>query len=87
MEDDDDVDFDVEYNGTLGESCPRCGHEFSPHMLVATLVSPQLGGLIFCQEPGCMCQDTWKLRGEPEPYFPDGDTVEHLRAFAQETEN
>lgn len=70
----------------LDGDCTVCGHPFNPHVLVATLYTPELGGLIFCDQPGCQCQTTWSIEGESEPYIPDDDEVEHLREIAQSSE-
>lgn len=75
-----------EFQDCLNEDCKTCGHPFNTHILVATMVTPQHGGLIFCPEPGCPCESTWSLDGEPDPYIPDADTIAHLRAIAQQPE-
>lgn len=67
----------------LNEDCERCGHPWNPHVLVATLYSPQHGGLIFCDQPGCMCQTTWSVDGHEGPYIPPPEEVEDLRLLAQ----
>jgi hypothetical protein len=67
----------------LDDDCATCGHPFNPHVLVATLYTPEHGGLIFCPEPGCDCEATWSIRDNELPYIPDEETVAGLRALAQ----
>ena len=71
----------------MGDDCGICGHPFNPHVLVATLHSPEHGGLIFCPEFGCMCESTWSLEGRELPYIPDAETVAELRAMVQEPDD
>lgn len=70
----------------LDELCEICGHPFNPHVLVATMKTAELGGLIFCDQPGCPCQSTWSLQDEPEPYIPDDGEIEKLRELVQPDE-
>lgn len=69
------------------EPCETCEHQWGPHVLIATMVTPEHGGLIFCNVPGCKCQTTWSIDDEPLPYIPDDETVEELRALAQTDED
>lgn len=71
----------------MNEDCKLCGHPFNPHVLVATMHTPEHGGLIFCPEPGCLCESTWSLENRELPYIPDPDTVTGLRAMIQEPED
>lgn len=65
------------------DDCKICGHPFNPHALVATLHSPEHGGLIFCPEKDCMCESTWSLQDHEPPYIPDDEAVAALRAMVQ----
>lgn len=76
-----------EFVDCMNEDCKICGHPFNPHVLVATLYSPEHGGLIFCPVPECECQSTWSLEGRELPYIPDDDTVAGLRALVQNPEH
>lgn len=76
-----------EFQECMDDDCAICGHPFNPHVLVATLHTPEHGGLIFCPEPGCLCESTWSLEGRERPYIPDAETVAGLRALAQAPEN
>lgn len=71
----------------LNEDCKICGHDFNQHVLVATLHTPEHGGLIFCPVPGCMCESTWSLQDCELPYIPDDETVASLRAMVQDPDN
>lgn len=73
-----------EFVEALDENCSLCDHPFNKHVLVATLHSPEHGGLIFCPEAGCPCESTWSLQDNPLPYIPDDETVAGLRAMVQE---
>lgn len=79
------ADIQVDYEAMEDESgnCVKCGHRFGPHILMATMITADHGGLIFCQTLGCLCQSTWSLDGEPMPYIPDEGTIVELRAIAQ----
>lgn len=72
---------------SLDQDCTICGHDFNPHVLIATMNTPELGGLVFCQELGCRCESTWSYEGELMPYIPDDETIEYLRALAQTDED
>lgn len=69
-----------------GDVCDRCGHPFDPHVLVATMFDPKYGGLIFCDQLGCMCETTWSLEDGDMPYYPAPDEVEKLRAVVQKAD-
>lgn len=71
------------FEASLDEDCQTCGHAFNPHVLVATLYSPEHGGMIFCPEPGCDCESTWSLEDRELPYIPDDETVAGLRSMVQ----
>jgi len=43
------------------EQCGQCGHPFPPHHMVATREDPQLGGVVVCSMPWCMCFSTWDV--------------------------
>jgi hypothetical protein len=64
-------------------NCTKCTHAFGRHVLMATMISPEHGGLIFCDRLGCLCQSTWSLEDEPMPYIPDEGEIAQLRALAQ----
>lgn len=82
------ADIVVDYSTMEDENglCSKCQHAFGPHILMATMISPDHGGMIFCHVPGCLCESTWSIEGEPLPYIPDPETVEHLRQLAQSDE-
>jgi hypothetical protein len=61
------------------EMC-RCGHPFSPHILLAG-EDPMDGGLMFCQDPSCDCASTWSPEGRPRPVMPAPEAVAELRAM------
>lgn len=54
----------------FGQKCGICDHDFDPHAVIATSVGPdgintdpRKGGIIICQERGCLCFATWSLPG------------------------
>lgn len=53
---------------------------------MATMITADHGGFIFCNVPGCQCESTWSIEDGPMPYIPDDDTKEELRAMAQARE-
>lgn len=73
----------AEFVEMMDENCDICGHPFNPHVLVATLYSPEHGGLIFCPETNCDCESTWSPQGRELPYIPDDETRAELRAMVQ----
>lgn len=64
--------------------CEKCGHAYGPHVLVATMNLPELGGLVFCNILGCRCQSTWSVEGQPMPWVPPDEDIELLRHLAQD---
>lgn len=79
------ADILVDYSSMEDDSglCATCNHAFGPHVLMATMFTPEHGGLIFCNIPGCRCQSPWSIEGAPMPYIPDDAEVDHLRRLAQ----
>jgi hypothetical protein len=65
-----------------GGPCGTCGHLFDPHVLVAAFDDPLDGGLMFCQDPECLCVNTWSLQGRPRPAMPAPHVVALWRAAA-----
>jgi hypothetical protein len=45
----------------VSDDCERCGHEWDPHLVVATTGDPLEGGVIICHVGGCQCFGTWGL--------------------------
>lgn len=62
------------------DPCPRCGHDFNLHPMAVLLDDPMDGGVIVCQEAGCMCKATWSVAGRPEPLMPPEDVLDQVRA-------
>lgn len=58
----------------LDEICPRCTHEFNPHIVVLLYDDVQDGGIIICQNSGCECLVTWAAEGRQPP-----KTTEEIR--------
>jgi hypothetical protein len=67
----------------LTEPCDLCGHDWNPHVLVATMYSAEHGGLILCDQLGCDCESTWSIEGREGPYIPSPDEVQDLRLLVQ----
>lgn len=66
------------------EPCSHCGHMWGPHVLIATMFTPEHGGMMFCNQPGCNCQTTWSVEDNLLPWIPDTEEIERLRAIAQD---
>lgn len=81
-----DIQVDVPAMTDDDGNCEKCSHPFGPHVLMATMITADHGGMIFCHLPGCKCQSTWSIEGQPMPYIPDEETVAELRRIAQSDE-
>lgn len=69
--------------GDGNDDCIECGHAWGPHVLMATMITAEHGGIIFCDQLGCLCETTWSIEDAPLPYIPDDDAKAELRALAQ----
>jgi hypothetical protein len=65
-------------------SCDRCGHPFSPHVLVmlesaevAGVPDVPVAGVIFC--PDCDCVATWSIAGHPPSELPGPEELRRIR--------
>lgn len=50
---------DDEAGNLPAKACEQCGHDFDPHIVLATGTRVTHGGVIICQVKGCLCYATW----------------------------